>query len=263
MAGSRIAAGKADASTSPARKPGRPFKPSTGRQNVDEAVADHKSAMLPVSDRPPPSIPYRAFKVALASIKERGAIPEQIDRSIWTNQLFGQDLHGMLEACQFLGLTDAKARPTTACKELVASVETEAWSVDLRKVLETAYAPLLASRMSSLTAGGLLQMFRRIYKTPNGLTRKCCSFFVHAGREAAMDIGPFLLTNSRSRWVGGKRVDRRDDTLGGSASLNAGTRTEALSQLAGKLPDYDATWPDDMKRLWFGAFSDLLQRFDE
>ncbi|HOY77341.1 MAG TPA: hypothetical protein PLN33_06010 [Hyphomonadaceae bacterium] len=213
----------------------------------------------------PASIPFRAFKVALLNMKELGAIPERIDRSVWTSQLFGLDLHGMINAYRFLQLIDGDDRPTDLYRDLLESIETDAWPIQLRRVLETAYAPLLASSMSSLTAGGLLHMFRRIYRTPSEATRKCCSFFVHAGREAALDIGPFLLTTSRSRWVEGRRIDRRDtgDNEAAASKSPENNRDQALSDLVAKFPAYDAKWPDDVKRLWFSAFNDLLQKFDD
>ncbi len=249
------------------RKSGRTLKSNDGLTKTSAASAISTSAPSP-DDRPvvpPASIPFRAFKAALVNLKARGAPPERVDRSVWTNQLFGQDLHGMIHACRFLGLIDDQSRTTESCRALLVSVDTDAWPAELRRILEASYRPLLESSMSSLTAGGLLQMFRRTYRTPNELTRKCCSFFVHAGREAALDMGPFLLTNSRSRWIDGRRIDRRD-TGDEANTMPCGddvTRKRALTDLVAKLPNYDPSWSDDVKRLWLKAFNDLLERFDD
>lgn len=251
---------KAERKTRPG-KSGRPFKASSLTTPDDAQLSEPDPPVSASPKKPlPPSVPFRAFKVALSNMKERGTIPDRVDRSVWTNQLFGLDLHGILNAYRFLQLIDAEDRPTEFCRALVEGVDTDAWPGALQCVLEKAYEPLLACSMSSLTAGGLMSMFREIYRTPNEATRKCCSFFVHAGREAALDIGPFLLTNSRSRWVDGRRIDKRDD----SEVVRVATmkRDQTLSDLVAKFPAYDASWPDDVKRLWLGAFNDLIQKFD-
>ncbi|MBK8841292.1 MAG: hypothetical protein IPO30_22315 [Hyphomonadaceae bacterium] len=254
--------------TTPKRKLGRPFKAAPVKPRKQavipappaEAALDREPALLP------PSISFRAFKIALSTLKERNTIPNRLDRSVWTNKLFGTNLHDTIEAYRFLGLIDAASEPAPEFAALLDALDTDAWSAELRKVLEKSYAPLLASSISALTAGGLLRTFRTIYRTPSETTRKCCNFFVHAAREATLDIGPFLLTNSRSRWVEGRRVDRWESTApaGDIAGTSAADiNAEAFRSLIAKFPTYDATWSDDVKRLWFGAFSELIRRLED
>lgn len=249
----------------PKRKPGRPFKSAAAKPRDHrtvqerEILEDHRTALTP------PSTSFRSFKVALSTLKERNAIPDQLDRSIWTNKLFGTNLQDTVEACRFLGLINGVSRPTGDFAALLAALGTETWSAELRRVLEKSYAPLLASSASAVTAGGLLRTFRSIYRTRGEATRRCCNFFVHAAREAALDIGPFILTNSRSRWVEGRRVDRRDGSTPATnmaARSNADIEAETFKSLIAKFPTYDATWSDDVKRLWFGTFAELIRRLD-
>lgn len=257
----------ADVCATPKRKPGRPFK-STSAKPRDRASAPELAGEVsndqhsPLS---PPSTSFRSFKIALSTLKERNAVPDQLDRSIWTNKLFGTNLQDTVEACRFLGLIDEVSKPTHEFAALLVALETETWSAELRRVLEKSYAPLLASSASAVTAGGLLRTFRSIYRTRGETTRRCCNFFVHAAREAALDIGPFILTNSRSRWVDGRRVDRRDGSTPAAnmtGRSNADVEAETFRSLIAKFPTYDAAWSDDVKRLWFGAFAELIRRLD-
>lgn len=213
---------------------------------------------------PPPAIPFRSFKVALAALRDLGAMPDQLDRSVWTNKLVSRDRRETVEACRFLGLIDQDSRPTGSLEALVAALDTDRWSGELRKVLEQSYQPLLACSISALTAGGMMRTFRTLYRTPGETTRKSCNFFVHAAREAALEIGPFLLTNSRSRWIDGQRVDFKEGSTprtSGARSIEA-AHAEALNALVSKFPAYDAEWSDDVKRLWFSALDNLIQRLD-
>lgn len=213
---------------------------------------------------PPPAIPFRSFKVALAALRDLGAMPDQLDRSVWTNKLVSRDRRETVEACRFLGLIDQESRPTESLEALVAALDTNRWSGELRKVLERSYQPLLACSISALTAGGMMRTFRTLYRTPGETTRKSCNFFVHAAREAALEIGPFLLTNSRSRWVDGQRVDFKEGPTprGSVARSIEAAHAEALNALVSKFPAYDAEWSDDVKRLWFSALENLIQRLD-
>lgn len=251
----------------PARKLGRPFKappaPSRKPRELPEAGSATNAVSAPAL--PPPSIPFRSFKVALSTLKERGAIPDQLDRSVWTNKLFGTNLHDTIEAYRFLGLIDQASEPTPAFASLIDALDGDSWSAELRRVLERSYQPLLACSISALTAGGLLRTFRTIYRTPGETTRKCCNFFVHAAREAALDIGPFLLTNSRSQWINGQRLDRREAATSptGSSGLSVDqANAESLKSLIDKFPAYDSGWSDDVKRLWLGTFNELLRRLE-
>lgn len=250
------------------RKPGRPFKERS--REAPEKNPSASDAREPGHEAPPllipPSIPFRSFKAALSGFKDRGIVPSRLDHSIWTNQLFGTDLHDTVDAYRFLGLINHDAKPQAAFEALFRALGGDSWPAELRRVLEDAYAPLLASSVSDLTPGGLLRSFRAIYRTRGEATRRCCSFFVHAAREAALDIGPFLTTNSRSRWVHGRRL-KRWETPSETANADDDPATQSdnasLNSLISKFPAYEETWPDDIKRLWFDSYRELMQRLDD
>lgn len=241
------------------RKRGRPFKRSKETAAATSASAKQKDVVT-TGGMAPPSIPFRSFKIALSVFKDQEAIPTRLDRTVWSNKLYSTNLRETLEAYRFLGLTDSTSAPTAEFAVLLKAFGTPSWPTALRHVIERAYRPLLAANISVLTSGGLLRTVRAIYGTQNETTRKCCNFFIHAAREAALDTGPFLLANARSRWTTGRRGKKTDGPSASDASASAGSHEEPMESLIEKLPSYDAGWSDDVKRLWFGAYTELVQR---
>lgn len=251
----------------PRRKPGRSLKASSVASESQQLTVigeEHGAPSAPPQlSFPPPSLPFRSFKIALSVFRDQPIIPKRFDRNTWSNKLYSMNPRETLESFRFLGLVDDTSAPTAAFKALLAAWGTASWPTELRRVLEASYQPLLACRISMLTDGGLLRTVRTIYGTQGENTRRCCNFFIHAAREAALDIGPFLIANSRSRRADERRGHRR---LTG-ALFNGDARSsvddageESVKALLQRLPAYDASWSEDIKRLWFGAFSELVQR---
>jgi len=191
--------------------------------------------------------------------KDQGAIPVKFDRSIWTNKLYSTNLRELLEAFRFLGLMDSDSAPTPEFAKLLSAYDTPLWHAELRHMLERSFQPLLTSDISALTAGGLLKIVRTIYGTEGENTRRCGNFFIHAAREAAMDMGPFVVNSSRSRWTTVPRDrSRREPPTENGATVDAGHGAFTVQLLLEKFPSYDGDWPDDIKRQWFGAYHDLV-----
>jgi hypothetical protein len=206
----------------------------------------------------PPVIAFRSFKAALSGFKDQGALPEQFNRNIWSNKLYSTNLRELLDAFRFLGLMDDASVATPAFAALVSACDTPAWPTELQGMLERSFAPLLASQFSALAAGGLLKVVRSVYATTGEETRRCGYFFIHAAREAAMDIGPLALNSPRSRLSAERQGEDQPETTVTSAKGDPDARIVQL--LLEQLPRYDATWTDDIKRHWFGAYCELVLR---
>lgn len=246
------------------RKPGRPFKDSPGKPNPDALAVTElrigKPAAMAAAGLPP-AIPYRSFKIALSGFKDQ-AIPERLDRSAWSNKLYATNMREIIEAFRFLGLIDSASSPTPAFATLLAAFNERSWPHALREVLERSYHHLLTGDITTLTAGGLLRAFRSIYGVQVEDTRKRCNFFMHAAREAALETGPHLLVNARTPLVDGRRGRKAigDVPPHPARPANAQHPDEIVRDLLLRLPAYDAGWSDEIKRLWFGAYHELVQR---
>ena len=212
----------------------------------------------PGAGQRPPVISFRSFKAALSGFKDQGALPVQFNRSIWSNKLYSTNLRELLDAFRFLGLMDDASTATPAFAALASACDTPVWPAELRRLLERSFAPLLASQFSALPAGGLLKVIRTIYATSGEDTRRFGHFFIHAAREASMDIGPLALNSPRS---GLSAVRKGDDQRDTKVVTNEGDPgVQVLKLLLEQLPRYDATWTDDIKRHWFGAYYELVLR---
>lgn len=248
------------------RKPGRPFKSNPGKPAADaQAIAEptvDASAARTMAGLPP-AIPYRSFKVALSAFKGQ-AIPQRLDRSAWSNKLYATNVREIIEAFRFLGLIDSTASPTPAFATLLASFNERSWSHALRQVLERSYHHLLTGDVATLKVGGLLRAFRAIYGVQVEDTRRRCNFFMHAAREAALDTGAHLLVNAQAP-LAEERPSRNPTGAVAprpSGPENAEHPDEIVRDLLLKLPAYDTGWSDEIKRLWFGAYHELVQRLN-
>lgn len=206
----------------------------------------------------PPVISFRSFKAALSAFKDQGALPAQFNRSIWSNKLYSTNLPELLDAFRFLGLMDNTSAATPAFAALVSACDTPAWPTELRGLLERSFAPLLASQFSAISSGGMLKVVRTIYATRGEDTRRCGHFFIHAAREASMDIG-LLAINTPHSGVSAARPSK-DQRDAAATPADADTGARLLQLLLEQLPRYDATWTDDIKRHWFGAYYELILR---
>ncbi len=249
------------ATTTPKRKPGRPFKKRTpAAMHAGELpIAETQQAELSPGVAPPPTIPFRSFKKALSLFKDQETIPARLDQTVWSNQLYSTSLRDTLYAYRFLGLVNDASAPTSHFRLLVEAFGTRAWPGALRDVIERAYRPLLAAHASTLTSGGLLQALRDIYGTRQDKTRKCANFFIHAAREAALDTDTFLSANAKTRWRTNNRSPESPPTFN-RPDGKSGSPIEVIEALIARLPQYDAGWPDDVKRHWFSAYVELVQR---
>jgi hypothetical protein len=212
----------------PRRKLGRPFKIIVAKA---ESASSPDKPMLNLAEAVsatglPPALPYRSFKIALAVFKQQGDLPDSFDRAAFSNKLHNTNVREIIEAYRFLGLTDEDSAPTPAFKTLVSSAGEESWPIALCGVIERSYDSLLACDPVAVT-DGLHRAFRLVYEIGSENTRRRSSFFLHACRDVALF----------------------DTRLSGRNALH-------------EMPVYDAAWPDDMKRQWFGTFHDLVQRLD-
>jgi|GEM_PF-2218132 len=208
----------------------------------------------------PPALPYRSFKIALAGFKRQNMLHDRLDRGAFSSKLFNTNLRETIEAYRFLGLIDADSTPTSDFRELVQACGEAGWPGALRSVLERSYHRLLACEPANMTSG-LLRAFRSTYGVGAENSRKRCTFFLHACRDAGLVAPANHAADTRT----GSGVAMRGSVTGESASRShapaiARTASGHAKDLLQKLPAYDVKWSDEVKRLWFIAFHDLVQR---
>jgi hypothetical protein len=195
---------------------------------------DHR---LPLT---PPVLPFRYFKLAIERLKAAGNLPHRIDRSAWSSKQFLASGTQIAPAFQFLRLTDDEGRPLETLVATIASFGTDEWRERLGQVLSAAYVDVLAIGIDKATPRDILLLFRRHYTMDAVTGRMAVSFFVHATRDAQIDVGPFLSTTT-------KPPPPKPRT----------TPEEFRTTMLERLPPFEDAWSDDLKLAWLTAFNEL------
>jgi hypothetical protein len=211
-----------------------------GNRGVVETnpVAESNAALQP--SLVAPTLPFHYFKLAIERLKAAGNLPHRIDRSAWSTKQFRASGFLIVPAFQFLQLIDDEGRPLDALRTLIASFGTETWREQLSATLKVAYSDLLALGIEKATPRDVLELFRQRDGLDAIRARMAVSFFVHATREAGLDIGPFMSATIKP------------------PSPNARMSVDTYrSTMLARLPTFDDNWSEELKLAWFTAFNEL------
>jgi hypothetical protein len=219
----------------------------------------------------PPYIAYRTLGTLVGDFKEHG-LPPVIDRSVLTR--FSGGVAGqIMSALSSLGLMDEKKRPTQDLADLVNDYETDDYKPRLRKLIEKNYPYVLKLNLETATPSMFADAFKNNLAAKEEVLRKCRTFFLQAARDVGIAIGPRIESAKfpRSRGNGGARkkrgtptptpVEERHDEGGGGGGGGGGKtqpNAEIVSQLLAKFPDFDPSWPDEIKAKWFAGFDQFM-----
>src|SRR5262249_23493371 len=97
--------------------------------------------------------------------------------------------------------------------------------------------------------------------------RRCVAFFVTAATDAGIPLSPYIKSprNMRGARVKGDRsaitgqLPRVTEDNADSTSAEPTKRASWLELLLSKFPQFDPTWPDEVKSRWLEAFDHLAQ----
>jgi hypothetical protein len=213
--------------------------------------------------RTPPYIAFKTLVNILGDFNAHG-LPPVVDRSVLTR--FAGGLQGQIMlALRSLGLIGESNRPTPRFAELVAAFETPAYKAELRKVIEATYPYVLALDLNTATPGMFANAFKDNLDAKEDVLRKCRTFFLNAAREVGIAIGPRI---EKAKFPRGKGNSTRkpkpakptenppaQDPPDPARQKDSGG---ILSQLLAKFPEFDPTWPDDIKAKWFDGFGTFM-----
>lgn len=246
-----------------------PESPAQEPARIARRKKPQSSLARVTSVRIAPDIPFRWFKVAVSFFKQQDLMPNRVDRSAWASRLHGADIQRVLSTFCFLDLVTDAGRPTGRLHELVRAYGTDGWSTALNAVLQTAYAPIFAADLSTVSAGGLFDAFRNTYGTESEGARKAVNFLIHAARDAEIPLSPFLTANFKTRKGGSVQASHgtgKDIAEAGSTPRSGNMRRHTsipadatIDKLLARLPEFDPTWTDELQLAWFTSFLELIQ----
>ncbi len=214
----------------------------------------------------PPYISYKTFSGFMDRLHQKG-VPNRIDRSFLAF-LSGSNQSQLLAALRYLGLISPNGLGTDRLDALVKSVGAE-YVTSLGNVLKRSY-PFLFNRFD-LRRATLQQVEDKFSDAgASGDTlRKSIAFFLNSARAADIPTSPFITKMRRRRKppltpaerdrkpVIGERSSQVHNQDVKDSNIGAGGWAELL---VAKFPQFDPTWPVEIKAKWFEAFQKLTEK---
>lgn len=232
---------------------------------ADDVMADEEISAASGAARVPPYVAYSTFLTLLKELKDNG-LPPQLDKSVLKRFAFG--VQGQLKmGLRSLGMLDGD-KPTPRLKAFVDAYETDEFPHLLLQVLKEVYPYVFALDLKTATPTMFADSFKASGAKGEDALRKCRTFFTHAAKQAGVEFGTRLATGTVPRSSNGPRRKPRAGKSkdGGGAVENKvdpnaspGGQDGILSQLLGKFPDFDPTWPDEIKAKWFAGFDQFMK----
>jgi hypothetical protein len=146
----------------------------------------------------PPYVSFATFKTFISDLKEQG-VPTRIDRDAWKYRFSGSVGPQLVTALRFLRLIKASDEATEELRGLVAAYDTDSWKDALHAVLKRAYSQTLALNLKEMTPSHLAKEFKEHYKSStDDVQRKSITFFIHAAKDAGIELSPRLTKNTRT-----------------------------------------------------------------
>lgn len=215
----------------------------------------------------PPYVSYRTFYNFVERLQQH--MPSRIDRSYWGELLSGSTGTQLMAALRFLYLMDINGKPLETLKRLVES-RGEMRAKFLHDIADDAYGFVLKSSLDleSATYSQLVEVFHNTFQLTDDVSRKCVKFFIAMASDAGLKISPFIMRRTRSnRSATGTKISARKPPSRTNRNLIVPQEKDEIpntgswhGMLLSKFPNFDPSWPDEIKLKWFSAFDEMLKK---
>ena len=215
----------------------------------------------------PPYVSYRTFYNFIERLQQR--MPSRIDRSYWGELLSGSNGTQLMAALRFLYLIDINGKPMELLKRLVEA-RGESRTKVLHEIADDSYGFVLKSslELESATYAQLVEVFHSTFQLTDDVSRKCVKFFIAMAVDAGLKISPFITRRTRSaRTNAGTKAVTRKTVIRTNRNLIVPDEKDEIPQtsswhgmLLSKFPNFDPSWPDEIKLKWFSAFDEMLKK---
>jgi len=215
----------------------------------------------------PPYVSYRTFYNFIERLQQR--MPSRIDRSYWGELLSGSNGTQLMAALRFLYLIDVNGKPMEILKRLVEA-KGEQRNKILGEIAEDSFGFVLKSSLDleSATYAQLVEVFHNTFQLTDDVSRKCVKFFIALANDAGLKISPFITRRTRSTRSGtGTKLSTRKTAERTNRNLVVPQERDEIpntsswhGMLLSKFPNFDPSWPDEIKLKWFSAFDEMLKK---
>ncbi len=212
----------------------------------------------------PVYVPWRTFINFINALRETG-LPSQINRSVMTNLSYSTQAQ-LLAAMRYLGLINTDGAPQPILARFVDTGEAEQAAI-VGEILKNRYAFVFTAL--DLTRATMEELERRFKEA--GITGstvgRAVGFFLGAAEAAGIQLSPHIKKSAPSsparRTNGRRRARSRLESLKPQETPPAAPAQAASSlteKLLEKFPQFDPSWPEEIKKQWFTGFGDLMDR---
>lgn len=137
--------------------------------------------------RVPPYVSYRAFRSCVGRLRH-GELPDRIGREALGSRLSPSVRTQVMTALRFFGLVDELDGPTDRLRAMLATYQTPEWRPSLANLVADAYGTLLTDVTPPAATAAFAAALAERYRTKTEVARKCATFFVHAARDAGIEV---------------------------------------------------------------------------
>ena len=218
--------------------------------------------------------PYLSFNTFMDFIEglEKVGVPNKIDRNVQTLSSFsGAAQAQLLTTLKYFHLMSAHdGTPTEKLTKLVEASGEERKTV-LRAMLIASYPSLFNDgfKLESASSKDLQLRFEKAGAF-GGTIRKSVAFFLAAAKYAGIELSPnikkFKLSSIEQEGEA-FRVIKNDEKGDGfyqeTLKQNQTPGPSSEQVWLNKFPDFDPSWPDDVKKSWFESFRELRKEFNK
>jgi hypothetical protein len=146
--------------------------------------------------RVPPYIPYKTFRTFIDDVRQHG-IPLRLDSSS-LSRISGSTRNQLISGLRFLGLVNENNELSPELETLKEAETPEEWKPRLASLLREAYAEIMEHDLTRISPGHLVEEFKKQYNAKDEVNRKCVTFFLHAAKDAGIELSPRVLKFTRS-----------------------------------------------------------------
>ncbi len=213
----------------------------------------------------PPYVSYRSLWNFLDRLHD--AIPARIDRSYWGDKFSGSTGTQLMSALKYLGLIDDEGIPTALLRDLVAARDFQRDEI-MARIVRNSYGFFLDGAVDYKTAtySQFEDLLQSNYRVNSDVARKCIKFFIDMANDARIPLSPFVVKKTRKprASTGMKRtrtkIEHSAETVTADNNTTVPNGTSMDKLLINKFPDFEPSWPDEIKVKWFAAFDELIKR---
>jgi hypothetical protein len=168
----------------------------------------------------------------------------------------------LLATMRYFGLASEQGIPTADLKQLIEAKEPERKQV-WRRILMGGYADTFGSKidLERTTTDELADAIRRQGVASPDRIRKCVTFFTLAARDADIKLSPHIKPYAGRRQANRRAratvEDEKSKVPLSSSDANDMSGSSDWQLLLSKFPDFDPSWPEDLRKNWLEGFQSL------